>query len=157
MVKNVLRRKLVRDMWHNRMQFLAVILLCALGTWVFSGLDAAWRMLDLSAQTYFDEQNVADIWITLSSADREAMERVRGIAGVEDVQARATAELTVDLPHEPSLVVEAYDGTARINRPLVREGSNLQSSDLRGCLLDELFARENGLAVGCLLYTSRCV
>ena len=60
MVKNVLRRKLVRDMWHNRMQFLAVILLCALGTWVFSGLDAAWRMLDLSAQTYFDEQNVAD-------------------------------------------------------------------------------------------------
>ena len=77
MVKNVLRRKLVRDMWHNRMQFLAVILLCALGTWVFSGLDAAWRMLDLSAQTYFDEQNVADIWITLSSADREAMERVR--------------------------------------------------------------------------------
>ena len=148
MVKNVLRRKLVRDMWHNRMQFLAVILLCALGTWVFSGLDAAWRMLDLSAQTYFDEQNVADIWITLSSADREAMERVRGIAGVKDVQARATAELTVDLPHEPSLVVEAYDGTARINRPLVREGSNLQSSDLRGCLLDELFARENGLAVG---------
>ncbi len=144
----LLRRKLVCDMWHNRMQFLAVILLCALGTWVFSGLDAAWRMLDLSAQTYFDEQNVADIWITLSSADREAVERVRGIAGVEDVQARATAELTVDLPHEPSLVVEAYDGTARINRPLVREGSNLQSSDLRGCLLDELFARENGLAVG---------
>ena len=89
MVKNVLRRKLVRDMWHNRMQFLAVILLCALGTWVFSGLDAAWRMLDLSAQTYFDEQNVADIWITLSSADREALERVRGIAGVEDAQARA--------------------------------------------------------------------
>ena len=77
MVKNVLRRKLVRDMWHNRMQFLAVILLCALGTWVFSGLDAAWRMLDLSAQTYFDEQNVADIWITLSTADREAVERGR--------------------------------------------------------------------------------
>ena len=89
MVKDVLRRKLVRDMWHNRMQFLAVILLCALGTWVFSGLDAAWRMLDLSAQTYFDEQNVADVWITLSSADREAMERVRGIVGVEDAQARA--------------------------------------------------------------------
>ena len=133
MVKNVLRRKLVRDMWHNRMQFLAVILLCALGTWVFSGLDAAWRMLDLSAQTYFDEQNVADIWITLSSADREAMERVRGIAGVEDVQARGTAELTVDLPHEPSLVVEAYDGTARINRPLVREGSNLQKIGRASC------------------------
>ena len=41
MVKNVLRRKLVRDMWHNRMQFLAVILLCAgilLMLWVIAGL-----------------------------------------------------------------------------------------------------------------------
>ena len=125
MVKNVLRRKLVRDMWHNRMQFLAVILLCALGTWVFSGLDAAWRMLDLSARTYFDEQNVADIWITLSSADREAVERVRGIAGVEDVQARATAELTVDLPHEPPWP------SSRITRPLRRwpAGSSACATD----------------------------
>ena len=47
---------------------------------------------------------------------------MRGIAGVEDVQARGTAELTVDLPHEPSLVVEAYDGTARINRPAGARG-----------------------------------
>ena len=141
MVKNVLRRKLVRDMWQNRMQFVAVILLCALGSWVFSGLDAAWRMLELSSETYFENQNMADVWITLSSADREALGRVRGIAGVRDVQARATAELTVDLPHEPSLVVEAYDGTPRINRPLVREGQALESSDLRGCLLDALFAR----------------
>ena len=148
MVKNMLRRKLLRDMWQNRMQFVAVILLCALGSWVFSGLDAAWRMLELSSETYFENQNMADVWITLSSADREALGRVRGIAGVRDVQARATAELTVDLPHEPSLVVEAYDGTPRINRPLVRQGQALESSDLRGCLLDALFAEENGLSPG---------
>lgn len=148
MVKNMLRRKLLRDMWQNRMQFLAVILLCALGTWVFSGLDAAWRMLELSSQTYFEEQNIADIWITLSHADREAVVRVGGIEGVSDVQARATAELTADLPHEPSLVVEAYDGNPRINRPLIRSGQDMEKSDLRGCLLDELFAKENGLAPG---------
>ena len=41
MVRNALSRKLIRDIWKNRMQFLAVILLCALGTWLFSGLDAA--------------------------------------------------------------------------------------------------------------------
>lgn len=145
---NMLRRKLFRDMWKNRMQFLAVILLCALGSWVFSGLDAAWRMLELSSQTYFEEQNIADIWITLTQADREAVKRVESIPGVSDVQARATAELTVDLPHEPSLVVNAYDSAVRINRPLVRQGEGLEQSDLRGCLLDEAFARENGLMPG---------
>lgn len=148
MVGNVLRRKLFRDMWKNRMQFLAVILLCALGTWVFSGLDAAWRMLDLSSQTYFDRQNTADFWITLQAADREALGRIRGTPGVADAQARASAELKADLPHEPALVVEAYEGSIRINKPLIRTGEGMDGSDLRGCLLDELFAEANGLAAG---------
>lgn len=148
MVKNTLRRKLFRDLWKNRMQFLAVILLCALGTWVFSGLDAAWRMLELSSQTYFDSQNTADFWITMRTVDRTALTRIGELDGVKDVQARATAELKVDLPHEPSLVAEAYNGMIRINTPLIRTGASLDGSDLRGCLLDALFAEANGLRVG---------
>ena len=31
--KDTLGHKLIRDMWKNRMQFVAVILLCALGSW----------------------------------------------------------------------------------------------------------------------------
>ena len=49
--RNILARKLVRDMRHSAMQFIAMVLLCALGTWVFSGLDATWRMLDRSGET----------------------------------------------------------------------------------------------------------
>ena len=127
MVKNALRRKLFRDMWKNQMQFLAVILLCALGTWVFSGLDAAWRMIDLSASTYFESQNLADLWVTLQGMDRAVLAEVRAMPGVADVQARASAELKVDLPHEPSLVLEAYDESIRINKPLMYEGAALES------------------------------
>lgn len=144
----MLGRKLLRDIWKSRMQFVAVILLCALGTWVFSGLDAAWRMIDLSAGTYFEGQNLADLWITLPQADREALTKIEGISGVKQAQARVTAELKVDLPHEPSLVVEAYDGAIAINRPLLYEGENLAESDLRGCLLDREFARANAIGVG---------
>ena len=149
MVKNMLRRKLFRDMWKNRMQFVAVILLCALGTWVFSGLDAAWRMLELSSQTYFAEQNTANLWVTLQNVDREKLGNIRNVAGVLDAQARASVELEVsDLPSEPTLVAEAYDGAPRINVPLLRQGEALGESDLRGCLLDENFATANGLGVG---------
>ncbi len=130
------------------MQFVAVLLLCALGTWVFSGLDAAWRMLDLSSQTYFENQNVADLWVTVQDVDRSMLTSIDAIDGVEDLQARVSAEFKVDLPHEPSLQAEAYDGKIRINKPLIREGLDLDANDLRGCLLDELFAKENGLAVG---------
>ena len=148
MVRSTLRRKLFRDMWQNRLQFLAVILLCALGSWVFSGLDASWRMLETSAQTYFEEQNLADLWITRSPVDRNALTRMRSVRGVADAQARLSVELTVDLPHEPTLVVQGYEEAVRINRPLLQSGRALLESDLRGCLLDERFAQANGLSPG---------
>lgn len=148
MVKNMLRRKLFRDMWQNRMQFLAMILLCALGTFAFSGLDASWRMIDLSAGTYFEAQNTADIWMTLQGIDRETLTNIRNVPGVSDVQARATADLKVDIPQEPTLLVTAYDGAIRINTPLMYEGEELDASDVRGCLLDKDFAEANGLRVG---------
>lgn len=148
MVKNALHRKLVRDLWQNRMQIVAMILLCALGTWVFSGLDAAWRTIDLSASTYFEEHHLADLWITMEGVDRQALQTIRSMNGVADAQARATAELEVDLPHEPTLMVTAWDGAIRINTPRLYDGELLDPNDLRGCVLDREFAAANDLHVG---------
>lgn len=146
--KNTLGRKLARDMWKSRTQFLAVILLCALGTWCFSGLDALWRTIDTSANTYFDQCNVADLWINLAPIDRAALETLGAVPGVKETQARASYEIKADLPHEPSLQMEAYDGEMRVNLPYLLSGEALSPSDLRGCLLDDGFARANGLDVG---------
>lgn len=146
--RNALRHKLWRDMWKNRMQFVAVILLCALGTWIFSGLDAAWRMIELSADTYFEGQQLADLWVNLPSADREAVQKIASVEGVDRVQVRGVAEVSVDLPHEPELRLSAFDGEMTINRPLLYEGDMLDQTDRRGCLLDREFALANGYQPG---------
>ncbi len=59
-------------MRQNAMQFLTIVLLCALGTWVYSGMDGAWRMLDLSAETYFQQGVLSDFWINLSGMTKAA-------------------------------------------------------------------------------------
>ena len=41
-----LTKKLLRDLKQSGMQFAALLLLCALATWVFGGLDANWRILE---------------------------------------------------------------------------------------------------------------
>ena len=143
-----LRRKLLRDMWQNRMQFVAMIVLCALGTWVFSGLDAGWRMLDVSMDYYFTQQHMTDFWVKLTPASREETVQLSHIPGVQDVQARATFDAIVDLPHEPTLTVHAYDGSARLNVPLIQSGTALAGNDLRGCVLEEQFAVANGFDIG---------
>ena len=125
--KNILGRKLGRDMWKSRMQFVAVILLCALGSWCFSGLDALWRTIDLSANPYFEEGSVADLWVNMS-VDREALETLRNLTDVEEVQARFSTQVKADLAHEPVLQLEAYDGVMRINTPRMVSGEALDPS-----------------------------
>ena len=146
---NALRKKLWRDMSRSAMQFVAIVLLCALGTWVYSGLDGTWRMIELSAETYFQETNLSDFWVSVSSATKSDVDNLRNLQGVSAVQSRFSAEMdTPDLGEDTSVLVHAYQDTPEINIPLVRSGQGITGSDLRGCLLDENFAKAHNLQGG---------
>lgn len=148
MAGNMLRRKLHRDMRQSAMQFLSIVLLCALGTFIFAGLDGIANLAQGTIDVYFEENQLADFWITTPSADRDALAKVKRIDGVEEVCARAGAKLETTLPNQPALQVTAYDGEMTINRPIVEKGEMLDVNDTRGCLIQVGFAREHGLEVG---------
>jgi len=144
-----LRKKMWRDLGTSAMQFLAIVLLCALGTWVYSGLDGAWRMIDLSAETYFTQYNLADFWVNVSSASKADLDNLANIRGVAMAQGRFTDEMDApELGDDVTLQVHAYQGDAAVNVPLVLEGEALSSADLRGCLLQRQFAEAHDLHVG---------
>ena len=147
--KTMLRKKLLRDMTGNAMQFIAIVLLCALGTWIYSGLDGTWRMLDTSIESYFAQSNLTDFWVNGSSFSRYELSQLRHLEGVKAIQARTTMEFdAVGLGDDVSLEVHATDGDIAINVPLIKEGEMMRSNDLRGCMLDEQFALANDLHVG---------
>ena len=149
MVKNTLRRKLYRDMSRAAMQFLSIIALCALGTFAFAALDGTARMTRTTLNTYFEENNIADYWITLpSGVDRAALDKMAAIPGVTGVRARASADMETGFGDDVNLSVTAYDGEMDINIPLLREGALLDPADERGCLVEERFAIAHGLGVG---------
>lgn len=148
MVGKALHKKLFRDMWHNRMQFVAMILLCALGTWCFAGLDAAWRMFDASATKYFTEQKLSDAWVIMSPLNNQTTSKLDRIEGVSTVQARTLATMKLDMPHEPEAVVVFFDGLPKTNLPYLIEGELLSAGDSRGCLIEEQFASANHIQVG---------
>ena len=121
--KNMLRKKLYRDMSRAAMQFLSIIALCALGTFAFSALDGMARMIRTTLNTYYEENNLADFWITLPTADRASMEKLAALPDVEAVCARASVDLDTTLPGDVSVSVTVYDGEMTINKPLLREGA----------------------------------
>lgn len=147
--KAALRRKLLRDYRDNAMLFLAIILLCALGTYCYSGLDATWRMLDLSIGSYYEATNLADFWVNGASITREDLARLRHLPGVKQAQLRTTLTVDVeDLEDDTRLELHATEGESIICTPLLTEGESLRPGDRRGCLLDDQFAAANDLHIG---------
>ena len=80
---------------------------------------------------------------------KRKLDNLRNLSGVSAVQARFSAEMDApDVGEDVSLMVHAYQGAPEINQPVLRTGAALASSDLRGCLIDESFAKANALALG---------
>ena len=147
--RNALKTKLYRDMSRAAMQFLSIILLCMLGTFAFAALDGMARMTRTTIDTYFEENNLADFWVTLpGGVSRAELQKIETIDGVNQVTARFVTDLETTLGNHVNVNVTAYDGAMDINTPLLRTGSLLDPSDMRGCLIQERFANAQGLAVG---------
>ena len=147
--RNILAVKLRRDMFRAAMQFLSIIVLCALGTFAFSALDGTARMTRVTVNTYFEENHLADFWVTMPNVDRSVLTRISRIPGVEDLCARYTEDYDAEnLGDHVQVNVTAYDGPMSINIPLLRSGTLLSESDTRGCLIEERFALAHGMKVG---------
>ncbi len=148
MASNALRKKLLRDMKQSFMQFLSIVVLCSLGTLIFAGLDGCANLAQGTIDVYFEENNLADFWVSVPNADRDVLLSLRSIEGVKDVCARFSMDLDTTLPDEPMLNVTGYDGPMQINLPMVKEGEALAQTDLRGCLVQAGFAEAHGLEIG---------
>ena len=148
MAGNMLHRKLFRDMRREAMQFVALILLCVLGIFLFSGIDSFYLRTRDTNNAYFAQNNLADFWISLPSADRSAIARLRAIDGIEDAASRFSLDMETDFPGDVTLNVTGYDGPMTINAPVVLDGEGLAENDLRGCLVQEGFAKARGLKLG---------
>ena len=146
--RDMLKKKLLRDMRASVMQFFALVVLCVLSTFLFSGIDGIARMIRTTNSTYFESGNLADLWVTLPEMDRAALARLRETDGVESVQARFTLDMQTKLPGEPTLCVLAVDGPMDTNIPVITEGSALDPTDRRGCLMQHGFAETHGICVG---------
>ena len=146
---SVLQVKLLRGFRENAMQFLAMLLLCALGTFAFSGLDGTWRMQERTIETYLSRQNLADLWVSGSALERGDLLTIANLPGVERILPRTSLTVDVVAPaRKVTARVHAYHQSWAINTPYLSAGQMLGERDRRGVLVEEQFARAQGWTVG---------
>ena len=121
---STLRRKLLRDIRRQRGQFAAVVMLILLGTALFVASYDAYRNLDRSYRSLFDDLRFADVQVTGGDTTSIA-DRLRDLDDVRTVTTRATTETPVRIGDETligRLVGVPVDGPAEVNRLAVLRG-----------------------------------
>ena len=145
--RNMLRRKLMKDLTGNWKAFVSMLILCTLSVTLWLGINAAALGMERSLNALFGESRLADLWVSGSVSDQRARE-LAALPGAMDAQRRVRLRVKADLPGDPKLDLYMFDGDARISKPLILEGSALNENARGACLIDQKFAGAMDIHVG---------
>ncbi len=154
---SVLNRKLRRDLWRLKWQYVAVSIMVLLGVTFYGAATTSYRNLYTSYEYSYDRMHFEDVSISMVHAPKRAVDRVRAIPGVVAAEGRLVEDVAIELPGRDSkkligrLVSLPSGRRPGVNDLRVVEGHDLASSNSREILIESAFAKENGLAPGDLV------
>lgn len=144
----MLKRKLFRDLWQNKTQFISIFLMAFLGLFVFAGIDAESNGIGISTQAYYAETNLADSWVVgndFTEAEVKKLEALEEIDGVDrKIVIQGKAKLTNG--NEADMELNFLE-TMESSYPYLIEGE-VFSPNKKGIWLEQLFADAQKLQVG---------
>jgi len=148
-----LDRKMLRDLWGMRGQALAIALVVVSGVATYVAMTSVMNTLQSTLDAYYEDYRFADGFASVRRAPEHVLERLRTIPGVNEVQARITAGVNLEVPgfEEPvaGLLVSVPEGSQPVlNRLFVREGRLVERGRENEVVLNEVFAEAHGLRPG---------
>ena len=131
-------KDIFREIFKTKNRFLSIFLIVAIGVGFFAGLTASGPDMKLTADTYFDSQNLSDFRLisTMGFTDDD-VQALRELEGIQAVEAGHWVDTVLEIEGD-SEVVKAigYDfdrlqagADDMMNKPLLLEGRFPQSSD----------------------------
>lgn len=147
-----LNRKLLRDLVLLRSQILTLSILVVCGVAVLVSSWSAYQSLRRAMQSYYAENQLADVFLDLTRAPVSKAQEVRVLPGVELVETRVIVDalITVASQSEPAVGrLVSWDGALQqLNRLHVRSGRLPQKADLTEVLVHEAFASAHRIVPG---------
>ena len=148
-----LDRKLLRDVWHLRGPFLALLLVVASGIALFVALRSMKGYLTGAQSDYYRTQRFADLFAHARHAPNSLVDELAAIPGVTMIETRVVADVLLDVPGlaEPATgrVVSLPEGVPpRLNGLYLRRGRLPFAEESDAVVVSDAFATANGLAPG---------
>ena len=153
MVNRALYRKLGRDVRQRKWALAALAIIIGVGVSCYVGMAAVYRDLDGSRERYYRDYRLADFSVDLKRAPASAVDAAAEMPNVRSVRGRVSLEVSIDLGNTPEPISGRAISMPRERRPvlndvLIRSGTWFSGRDEREVIINDAFARANGLVPG---------
>lgn len=138
----MLIRKMLRDVWKNKVPFVAIFLMMFAGNFIFSGITSEYNGMNKSFHSFIEETNLADVWVTSNGFNSTDIQTLKDDKNISNVEQRLLLNATLSNNSEKSVDLYVLDNTNDISKMKVVAGKNY-SADIDGLWLDYTFANEN--------------
>ncbi len=148
-----LDRKLLRDLLDMKGQALAICLVLASGVATFVMSLTTLQSLRGMRDSYYERARFADVFATLKRAPQSLARQIAEIPGVQQVQMRVVAEVTLDVPDLPEPAVGRLISVPETRSPMMNDlhlssGRYIAPGRRGEVLVSEAFAKARSLHEG---------
>jgi len=139
--------KLFRDMKQSAGQFIAFVLVIAVGAFFYAGLVTLSDNLSSYTKKYFKDHNLSDLNVYYSQISSQDVDRLSNVEGINKLEGRYTFDATQSFAdYKTSLKIHSIPENNEINTPTMIEGSI--PSNKGEIILDSHYASEHQYRVG---------
>ena len=146
-MKKALNKDILRTIWKEKKRFISIMMITTLGVTVMTGLAAGCRDLRMSADRFYDEQELFDISIQstlgLTEEDIDALLALDGVEKAEGSFSEIVHTKKGDVNKTAEVKVLKTDG---LNLPYVVEGTLPQNED--EIVVTKNYITETGKQIG---------
>ena len=146
-MKKALNKDILRTIWKEKKRFISIMMITTLGVTVMTGLAAGCRDLRMSADRFYDEQELFDISIQstlgLTEEDIDALLTLDGVENAEGSFSEIVHTKKGDVNKTAEVKVLKTDG---LNVPYVVEGTLPQNAD--EIVVTKNYITETGKQIG---------
>ena len=137
-------KQLLRNIRSSLGQFLSIMLVVAVGAFLFAGMNEASHTLKKDVDDYYEETALADVTGVFGAASHCAVEKAQQVTGAA---AEGRYVINTSLTDEDGSRYDAVLMTATdtVNTPYITQGAAAGEGE---CLVDETFAAANGIEIG---------
>ncbi len=139
----MLSRKMLRDIWGNKSQFITILLMITIGVMVYAGIEAYTDGMRATANNFYHKNNLQDMNVLGSKFTYNDLDDIKNI---KDASLKLELTMNDSKNEDKSYLVSIIDDN-NISKFYVDSGTYFDKNK-NGIWVDYFYCKENNIKVG---------